>query len=154
MSFKLSDILVGILFIGLIIGSGFIQTDLKKDAHLFTLCFGLMAFISLFSKPPFKSSLPFYMLLGLMIYFNILIFTGPIVNILNPDDGWVVDKSGERHRIMQMNWAWGALIGLIISPLTILFYHKFIRRNKYLEILFTATFVVVTGITYIKYQLF
>lgn len=153
MNYKLSDILIRLLFAGLIIGTGFMQTKLKNEPQIYMLLFGLLTLGSLFAKQPFKTSIPFYILLGTMLYINIFILTNQIVNIISPDDGWVVDTNGERHRVMQMNWIWGVLAGLVLSPLTIILYHKKIRRNKVLEISLTTIFIILTTIIYIKHEI-
>jgi hypothetical protein len=88
-----------------------------------------------------------------MLYINIFILTNQIVNIISPDHGYVVDSNWERHRVMQMNWIWGFLAGIVLAPLTIILYHKKIQRNKALEISFTAIFTILTAIIYIKHAI-
>jgi hypothetical protein len=153
MNYKLSDILIGLLFTGLIIGTGFMQTQLKNEPQIYMPLFGLLTLGSLFAKQPFKTSIPFYLLLGTMLYINIFILTNQNVNIISPDHGYVVHSNWERHRVMQMNWIWGVLAGLVLSPLTIVLYHKKIQRNKALEISFTTVFIILTAIIYIKHAI-
>jgi hypothetical protein len=153
MNYKLSDILIGLVFTGLIIGTGFMQTQLKNEPQIYMLLFGLLTLGSLFAKQTFKTSIPFYLLLGTMLYINIFILTNQIVNIISPDHGYVVDSNWERHRVMQMNWIWAVLTGLVLSPLTIILYHKKIQRNKALEISFTTAFIISTAIIYIKHEI-
>jgi len=153
MNYKFSDILIGLLFAGLIIGTGFMQIQLKNMPQIYMLLFGLLTLGSLFAKQTFKTSIPFYILLGTMLYINIFILTNLIVNAISPDDGWFVGTNGERHRVMQMNWIWGVLAGIFLSPLTIFMYHKKIQRNKILEISLTTIFIVLTSIIYIKYEI-
>ena len=152
MSYKISDILIGLVFAGLLIGTAFMQTDLKHEPQVFMLLFGLLTLGSLFVKKPFKTSIPFYVLLGTMFYINVFILTNLVVDTIHPDDGWIVANNGERHRIMQMNW-WGVLAGLVLSPLTIVLYHKKINRNRALEISLTTVFIVLTAIVYVKYEI-
>lgn len=71
-----------------------------------------------------------------------------ITNMINPTDGWVVDSSGARQRVMQLNWVWGVFAGLILSPLIVILYHKKVQRNKMLEIAFVGVFVLVTAVFY------
>ncbi len=154
MRYKISDILIGLIFAGLIIGTGLMQPDLKSKPQVYMLLFGLLTLGSLFSKQPFQTSIPFYILLGIMLYINFFMLTNFIVDTISPDDGWVVDNNGERHRVMQMNWIWGVLAGLVLSPLTIFLYHKKKQRNKVLEISFTIIFIILTAIIYFKYEIF
>ena len=153
MSYKLSDILIGLMFAGLIIGTSYIQTELKNTPQVFMLLFGLFTLGSFFAKQPFKTSIPFYFLLGKLIYINIFQLTNLIVNSINPEDGWIVDNNGERYRVMQTNWIWGILAGFILSPLTIVLYHKTITRNKVLEFSLTTIYIILTTIIYIKHEL-
>ena len=153
MNFKFSDILIGLLFIGLVIGTAIVQTHLKNKPQIIMIGFGLLTLASLFARKPFKTSIPFYILLGTMIYINVFIVTNFFLNVISPDDGWVVDNNGERNCVMQMNWIWGVLSGTIISLLTILVYHKFIKRNRLLEISLTTIFITVTIIIYVIYEI-
>jgi len=153
MNLKLSDILIGILFVGLIIGTGFMLTQLKREPQIYMLLFGLLTLGTLLAKQTFITSIPFYILLGVMLYVNIFILTSLTVNIISPDNDWVVDTNGERHKVMQMNWIWGVLTGLSLSLLTILLYHKKVKRNKILEISLTTIFIILTAIVYIKHEL-
>jgi drug/metabolite transporter (DMT)-like permease len=153
MNYKLSDLFVGLIFAGLIIGTGFMQTHLKNEPQIYMLLFGFLTLGCLFAKQP-KTSIPFYILLGSMLYVNIFIFTNLIVNKINPYDGWFIESNGERHRVMQMNWIWGVLFGVIFSPLTTILYHKKLHRNKVLEVSLITIFIVVTAIIYIKYEIF
>jgi hypothetical protein len=154
MNYKLSDLFVGLIFAGLIFGTGFMQTQLKNEPQINMLWFGFLILWSLFAKHPFKTSIPFYILLGSMFYINIFILTTLIVNKFNPDDGWFIVSNGERHRVKQMNWIWGVLFGVIFSPLTTVLYYKKIHRNKVLEVSFTTIFIFVTAIIYINTKFF
>ena len=153
MNYKLLDILVGLLFVGLLIGTAFTQTELKNESQVYMLLFGLLTFVSFFAKKPFKTSIPFYILLGIMLYTSILIITTQVVNLIRPNDGWFVESNGERHRVMQMNWMWGVLFGFVFSPVIIVLYHKKVQRNKTLEISLTAIFIILTAIIYIKQEI-
>jgi hypothetical protein len=154
MGIKLNDILIGFIFVGLTIGTGFVQTQLKNEPQIYMLLFGLLTLGSLFATHPFKTSISFYILLGMMLFINIFILTNQIVNIINPDDGMVKDNIGERNSVMQMNWVWSILAGLVLSPLIIVQYHKKIKRNKILEISLTTIFLILTAIVYIKHEMF
>ncbi len=153
MNYKFSDILIGLLFAGLIIGTGFMQAGLKNEPQVLMFLFGLLTLKSLFAKHSFKTSVPFYILLGSMLYINIFILTNLIVGTINPDDGWFVDNNGVRYRVMSMNWIWGVVAGIVLSPLTIILYHKKVKRNKILEISITIIFIVLTAIIYIKNEI-
>jgi len=154
MNFKFSDIVIGIIFAGLIIGTALLQNDLKNEPQITMFIFGIMTIASFFAKVPFKTSVPFYILLGTMIYINVFILTNLFVNIISPDDGWVVDSTGQKHRVMQMNWIWGVLSGIVFASISILIYHKLIKRNRILEISLTTIFVIVTIVIFVKKELF
>ena len=153
MNFKISDVLLGLVFIGLIIGTGSMQSHLKEGPQIFILLFGLIALASLLVKPSFFTSIPFYILLGIMIFINALLLTNFFVNLANPHAGWFTDNHGVKHRAMHMNWVWGVISGIISSILALFFYHKLIKRNRNLEISLITIFIVVTAIIYVKNEI-
>ncbi|HTO16755.1 MAG TPA: hypothetical protein VLZ83_13380 [Edaphocola sp.] len=153
MHYKLSDLLIGLLFIGLIIGTGFMQTQLKSDIQIYMLLFGLMTLGSLLAQTHIKTSIPFYILLGTMLYVSIFIMTNIILNLLSSNDVLLVDNNGARHLLIQRNAIWGVFAGIMLSPLIVFLYHKKIKRNKVLEISLTTIFIIITAIIYIKYQI-
>src|SRR5690606_41766248 len=112
MNLKLSHILTGLLFAGLIIGTGFMQTELKSTPQLFMLLFGLLTLGALVAKQPFKTSILFYILLEVMLVIRIFILTKLIVSTIMPEDDWVVDGKGERYGVMEMIWMWGVAVEL------------------------------------------
>jgi hypothetical protein len=153
MSFKTSNIISGLFFFSLIIGAGFMQTQLKSSPQVFMLLFAIITLGSFFIKHQYKNSILFYILLGAMVYINIFNLTNYFVSTINPDNNIFVDYNGQKHQVMQMNWIWGVIVGCILSPLAIIFYDKKIQRNKLIEIIFTAVFIIMTAIIFIKYQL-
>src|SRR5690606_18768239 len=124
MNLKLSHILTGLLFAGLMIGPGFMQTELKSTPQLFMLLFGLLTLGSLVAKQPFKTSILFYIFHDVMPVISIFLLASLIVNRIMPDDGWVVDDKGERYRVMGMNRMWRVLARLLISPAVVFFWHR------------------------------
>lgn len=154
MNFKISDLIISITFICLLIGTNFMQTYLKNDPQIYMLLFGLITLTSFFAKNPFKTSIPFYILLSIIFFVNVNILTSIIVDIIYPNDGWIIDENGEQFRVMAMNWIWGIIIGFITTPLFIILYHKKINRNSVLEIGFTILFMNSTTLIYIIYEIF
>lgn len=150
MGHRLLDVFVGIIFAGSLVGMGFMQTRLKDGPQLLLLAFGLLTVVSFYAKPPFRSSVPFYILLGAMLYTSIFLLVHLITNSIAPDTAWIIDAHGERRRVMGMNWIWGVLAGLILSPLMLILYHRKVRRNRILEISLTVVFILSTGIIYFK----
>jgi len=153
MNFKFSDILIGLIFSALVVGTAILQNDFKNEPQVIMLIFGLMTLASFFAKQPFKTSVPFYILLGTMICINVFIVTNLLLNIISPDNTRVVDKAAENHQFMNMNWIWGYFSGFLLSPLIVLLYHKRAKRNRFLEISLTAVFIVITLIIYLKNEL-
>lgn len=150
MNQKLSNTFSGLLFAALILGSGFIHGQLKSELTVFVLLFVLVILGSLVGKPPLKSSIPFYFFLGTLLFIHIFFLTNFIVSTIFPMDGLVIDTNGEKQRVMQMNWVWGFIAGLVLSPLTVFLYHKKIKQNKVLEILLTTLFIILTVIINLK----
>jgi len=129
------------------------QTELKNKPQVFMLLFGGLTLGSLLLKKPFHTAIPFYVLLGTMLYINVFIITNQLITLMNPDEGWFIDSNGERQRVMQMNWIWGVFTGLILSPLLVILYHKKINRNSLIEISMTTLFIISTAIIYIKHEM-
>lgn len=140
MKYKLSDILIGLLFTEFLGILFYMYPHFSNKQQFFLLVFEFLTLFSLLLKKPFKIRLLFYILLGIMLYINILVLTTEIVNLINPDDGWTADG----HRVMQMNWVWGVLPGLVLPAYAIFIYHKKIQRNNILEIIFTILFILLT----------
>lgn len=153
MKYTLADILIALGFMLLIIGSNMIQSGLKNDIQLYLILFGLVSLASLFSNGAFKTKLPFYILLGIMLYVNIFMLTNYVVNKLQADNAWITDNNGQKHRIMQWQWLWGALSGIIISPLLVLFYHTKIKSNKIIERAYIIMFISASILIYVKHKL-
>ena len=154
MKYKSIDSFIALLFIGLLICTGYTQFDLKKEPQIYMLLFGILTLVSLFAKPPFRTGLPFFILLGVMCYISIFVLNIEIMNIINPEDGWITDSNGEKQRVMRMNWIWGVFLGLLLSPILVTLYQRRIKRNTSLEIAFTTVFILVTAIIYIKKYVF
>ncbi len=151
MKLHLSTLLIGLLFVGLLLGTGVVQTHLKKEPQLYMLLLGLLTLASFFVRLPFKTPVLFYILLATMLYTTIFLCTHLLLNAMSSNEGWVV--SAENHRLMQSNYIVGLLSGLVLSPLILILYHKKAPRNKRLEISLTAIFSIITAIIYIKYEL-
>lgn len=95
----------------------------------------------------------FSILLGTMLYINYFILTNWILDIANPDKGWV-EVDGIPRRVMDTSWILGVIIGPILAPLTIFLYRKNVKRNKIIEMGFTTLFVLITTVVYIVFEVF
>lgn len=153
MNDKFSNIFSSMLFIVLLIEAAIIPTELKNGPPVLIilsimLLFGILALASFFAKPPFKIPILFYVLLATLLSIDIFILSNYIVSITNPDDGWIVIH-GERYKVMSRNWKWGIHTGIALSLLMMVFYHKFVKRNRYLEISFITIFIIILSINFI-----
>ena len=153
MTFKLSDIVIGLLFVGLVIGTAMMQGHLKSGPQLLMLVFALIVLASLLAGKHFKTPVLFYLFIGAMVFTNVFMLTTHLANVINPDIGWIVDSNGVRQRVMNMTWIWGVLSGLILAPLAILAYHKFIKRQPILEISTVVLFLVLTTMVYVQHEI-
>ncbi len=79
--------------------------------------------------------------------------TTHLANVINQDIGWIVDSNGVRQRVMNMTWILGVLSGLILAPLAVFIYHKFIKRQPILEISTTVLFLVLTAMVYVQNEI-
>ena len=153
MPFKFSDLVIALLFLGLVIGTAMMQGHLKNGPQLLMLVFGLVTVASLIARKHFKTPVFFYLFLGAMVFLNVFMLTTHLANVLNPESGWIIDSNGVRQRVMNMTWIWGVLSGLILTPLAILAYHRFVQRKPILEISLTVVFLVVTTIVYVQHEI-
>lgn len=146
------NIFIGLFFVVLLIGMGILQTHLKSKPQILMLIFGLITLISFILKLPKTSTWLFYILIGTMLFVSYFTLVDKIIDFLNPNRGWV-EYQGERYRVMDMNWIWGVFFGFILSPLTIILYHKKKLRNRSLEIGLLTFFLVITSVIYIVNEL-
>ncbi|HEY8917807.1 MAG TPA: hypothetical protein VIM87_15290 [Chitinophaga sp.] len=133
---NLSNLLTGLAFAGLLIGSAHMQMQLKNKPQVFMLLLGVLTLISFFTKYKTISTILLYMLLATLLYMTYFSLT---YLVITGSDDWL--------------GIYGIMTGLILSPLTILLYHKMKRRNKKMEVAVTAIFVFVTTLVYINYEL-
>lgn len=76
--------------------------------------------------------------------------TNSVIDILTPKR--IVEEGDEvLYPVANMNWVWGVILGFILSPMTIILYHKTNSRNRLLEIGVTALFILSTTVIYIIY---
>jgi hypothetical protein len=152
MNFKKSDILIGVLFICIIIGTAIMQTGLKEKPQWGMLLFALITLVFFFAKQNSIATILFYILFGTMLFINYFMLTNWSIGIINPDRGYVI-VDGIKRRVMDMTWIWAVLVGFFLAPLSLFFYHKIKKRNRQLEISMTVLFLLVTAFIYIKYEL-
>ena len=152
MTARKSNIYIGLLFAGLLFGTGIMQTHLKNNPQLFMLIFGALTLTSFITKQKIITTWLFYILIGTMLYINYFMLTNFIIDLINSDRGWV-EFEGERHRVMDTSWIWGVFLGFILTPLTIILYHRKKVRNRSIEITVTSLFLVITTAIYIVYEL-
>lgn len=145
------NVIVGIVFAGLLIGTAILQTYLKNKPQIFMLVLGTLTFSSFVFRKKLISTILFSIILGVMLYVNLFLLTNFIIDIFSSDKEWRnVDEV--RHRGMDMNWIWGVLAGIILSPLILLLYHTSKLRSSVIEAGVTALFVITTTVIYIIYE--
>lgn len=150
---KLYNLITIVLFCGLLIGMGLIQTHLKSMPQIIMFFFEIFTLVSLSIKSSFLSSVPFYVVLLVMFYINIYLLTHLIVDFIHPYQGWITNSDGTVNRHMNTNWIWGIFTSFVLSPLAVTFYHKKVQRNKFLEMSFIGIFIIVTAAIYINDEL-
>ncbi len=152
MTARKSNTNIGLLFAVLLVGTGIMQTHLKNNPQLFMLIFGGLTLTSFITKQKIITTWLFYILIGTMLYINYFMLTNLIIDLINPDRGWV-EFEGDRHRVMDRSWIWSVILGIILTPLTIILYHRKKVRNRSIEIALTSLFLVITTAIYIVYEL-
>lgn len=135
---KTKDLLIGSILLGILTGSTFWFQDIKERAQIILLVLCLITLLTQIVKKPFNTSIFFYFLLGILIFTNLFFLSNIIIGKINPNDGWSADSFGVRQKVMSINWIWGILSGIIITPILITNYNKRVHRNKIIEISFTV----------------
>jgi sterol desaturase/sphingolipid hydroxylase (fatty acid hydroxylase superfamily) len=145
-----TDIIIGLIFIALLFGTTYLQTTigLKDEPQGGMLIFSGLTLLTFLIRQDKIATVLFYIIFGTMLYINFFLLTNEIIDILNPDRGWI-EIDGERRRVMDVSWVLGVIVGLLLAPLTVLLYHKKIKRNRMVEIATTTIFLIVTTIIYL-----
>ena len=138
------NIIVGVAFAILLVGTGITQTHLKNMPQIFMLLFGVFTLFSFVIKQKLISTILFYSIIGTMLYINFFILTNFVIDLINLNRGWV-EFEGNRYKVMDMTWIWGAIIGFVFSPITLILYHR-IKRSRVMEIGVSIVFLVITAI--------
>jgi hypothetical protein len=151
MKLKLYDILVALVFALLLIETCINLNGIKSGPQLILLLFGGVTLTAIIIKQNVLSRTLFYIILGLIFYINYFELINWIMGFIDPNRGWALDNNEVRlGKVMDMTWIWGLLLGLILSPLTVLLYHKVIHKNRTVEILVTIAFTGIIAIAYIR----
>lgn len=138
-------IIQGIIFIGLLFGTGVTQLQLKSLPLVIMLIIGILTTVSFFMRQKSLFNILFYILLWIMLFINFSMLTHLIVDLFNPGDGWV-QFQGESHRVMETNWVWGAMVGFALSSLSLILYHKTKMNNQTLEVLMIVALIAISVI--------
>lgn len=145
------NVIIGIVFAGLLTGTAILQTHLKDKPQIFMLVLGILTFSSFVFRQNRIATILFSIILGVMLYVNLFLVTNFIVDILNTDKD-LGELSEMRHRGMDMNWIWGVMVGIILSPLILIFYHINKLSNRMIETVTTVLFLTTTIVIYIIYE--
>ena len=146
---RFTNISTELLFIFMNFGTGFMLSNLKTDVLVIMLVLGFLALSSILVKS-FTTSIIFYLFLAMMIFINIIFIKNVVIDNPNSFDIWSIYTDTEKISDIPNNIVWGVLIGLVLSPILVFFYHKKIHRNQYLEVAFTVIFIVVTILLFIS----
>lgn len=152
MTERKTNIIIGLIFSGLLVGTAIMQTHLKNKPQIFMLIFGVLTLMSFAIKQKIISTVLFYMLIGTMLYINYFILANLVIDLINPNRSWV-EFEGKRYPRMDRSWIWGVVLGFILSPLTIKLYHSKKVRYRLMEIGVTTFFLVITTVIYILFEL-
>lgn len=146
---RFTNIATELLFIFMNFGTGFMLSNLKTDVLVIMLVLGFLALSSILVKS-FTTSIIFYLFLGMMIFINVIFVKNVVIDNPNSFDIWSIYTDSEKISDIPNNIVWGVLLGLVISPVLVFFYHKKIHRNQYLEVAFTVIFIVVTILLFLS----
>lgn len=150
---KISITLIGLFFIILLIISGILQTHLKGMPQLLMMMFSTLALIAFFSPFNILSTTLFYIVLGILLYFFYFTSICWLINTISPHITYV-DEQGHSYPTTDNRWMWSVFLGICLSPITLFIYHKYMHRNKTLEIITTAAYLITTIIIYLTFEIF
>lgn len=148
----MKKLIFGLIFLGLLAGTGIMQTHLKNNPQIAMLVFGAITLVSFFTQKKNISTILFFALLGTMLFVNYCILTDRIIDLINPNRGWI-EFEGKKQKVMDLSWIWSVISGLFFSPLTLFLYQKKKMRNRAMEIAVTILFLVTTFAVYIIYEM-
>lgn len=130
-----------------------LQTDLKAIPQLVMILLGIITVLAFIYKPAApNTTLLFYLITSIMLYSAIFSVSENIIDLLYPDRGWILHE-GEKKRVMDMSWVWSVAAGLILSPLSLVLYHRSKLRNPRLEKGVSVLFLAMTLVIYIVWEL-
>jgi len=145
MNYKLSDILIGLLFTGLIIGTGFMQTQLKNEPQIYFIIFSGLTALLLFTKAQVIPGILYKLLIGLMFYFMFFVFCMYIIDLIAPERATGYLEDGRKIKFNDFTFLYAVYIGSILSVFTVVIYTRFrikldlIAYEKYFAL---ATFIL------------
>ena len=145
MNYKLSDILIGLVFTGLIIGTGFMQTQLKNEPQIYFIIFSGLTALLLFTKAQVIPGILYKLLIGLMFYFMFFVFCMYIIDLIAPERATGYLEDGRKIKFNDFTFLYAVYIGSILSVFTVVIYTRFrikldlIAYEKYFAL---ATFIL------------
>lgn len=153
MNARIINILTGLFFAILLTLTGILQSDLKAMPQLVMIAFGIVTLVSfIFIPGSMLTTLLFYTVTGFMLYCAFFELSEYVVDFLYPERGWIEHEGGKK-RVMDMSWIWSVAVGFVLSPLTLVLYHRSKLRNPSLEMGVCALFLVMTVVIYIVLEL-
>jgi hypothetical protein len=152
MKIDISKATLGIVFAGLVIASASVQVDLKEKPQIFMLAFSSVTLVSFFIRPTILCTLLFYILLSFLFYIAYFLLLTFLIDLFSTTPKWEV-YNGIRRPIKNMNWVWGAIAALFLSPISVVIHHKQKMRIRAFEIATTSFFIAMTAVIYITFEL-
>jgi hypothetical protein len=155
MNYKLSDILIGLLFTGLIIGTGFMQTQLKNEPQIYFIIFSGLTALLLFTKAKVIPGILYKLLIGLMFYIMFFVVSMFIIDLIAPERATSYLEDGRKVKFNDFTFLYAVFIGLTLSVIAVVIYTRFrikldlIAYEKYFAL---ATFIL-TFVGYFIHEL-
>jgi hypothetical protein len=149
---KTSNLLVGIVFLILVIVTAMEQmTGVKEAPQRWMLLLGVLTLLSLLTGLKPVSTVLFYLLLGLLLYVNYYLLIVWTLNTIDTEPKWI-ELDDERHPVIKTGQIFFALVApFFLAVMTVVLYHKKIRRKHALEVATAALFLLVTAVLYFRH---
>ena len=153
MELKVKEIITNVVLISLLVGWGIIQTGLKSMPQIVLILVGLITFGLTYLNNKVIFKIPYYMILGTIIFTSMFGLITKIVDVFLPNrgmveiDGQLYGTNGDPYIFQEGIFALILTIGLLIFDF--LKWKTDIKLQKY----FILTFTVLSSVIWMIYEM-
>src|SRR5436305_10652753 len=135
------------VFLCLLITTAASQIHIKPTPQIEFFIFVLSTLFAFLLRQYKVASVLFYILLFVTFYIGYFVSLNFIIDTLFPYRNISV-INGQKYVVMDTWWIWTVPISIILSALTLRYYHKRIKRNYIIEAMFCILLLVIITTAY------